>query len=224
MSFEGTSFKVVAPGLPRFHSRPAPLSEWSLTYRAIKSTTDIILAIVALPIILMVSVLLLFLNPFFNPGPLLFLQERMGLGGQRFRMWKFRSMLPAKHRVRGCGSAVETHRITTLGRLLRLSHFDELPNFINVLRGEMSVVGPRPEAWSHALSFIASVPNYRARFRVRPGITGIAQVECGYADDFETVCLKAKLDCQYVEFSNVALDLSIIGKTLRLVLSDASAK
>lgn len=204
--------------------RPHPFHPWSPRYRAFKYMFDKAMVILALPLIAAVALVLLVLNPWLNPGPLLFSQERMGMGGARFRMLKFRTMLPAEYEVRAHDAGLEEHRITPLGRILRKTRIDELPNFWNVLRGEMSVVGPRPDALSHALVHMRTVPYYQVRFRVKPGITGLAQVRSGYADCARSTRRKARFDRTYVAKSRIKMDLYVIRRTIGVMLTGFGAK
>lgn len=190
-----------------------------------RGALDIVAALIGMTLALFVAAILLVLNPFFNPGPLLFRQVRMGRGGRRFMMWKFRTMAPLTTAdVRAADAPLEHHRITPLGRWLRKTRIDELPNFVNVWRGEMSVIGPRPDAWEHATIYSATVRDYAQRFRVRPGITGLAQVRGGYADTLRAVERKARFDRFYVENWSPALDLYIVGRTLWVMVSGFGAK
>ncbi len=194
------------------------------TYRITKSSVDLVLTFLALPILISFGVLLLFLNPILNPGPLLFRQERMGKGGRRFWLLKFRTMRPSKQLVRRPGDPLETHRITKFGQFLRSTRLDELPNFVNVLLGDMSIVGPRPDAWSHACEYIESIPYYRERFRVRPGITGLAQINVGYAECDAANRRKAEADHRYVMTASLRGDLNIMISTIGVMLSRSGAK
>ena len=184
---------------------------------------DITLALAALPIVAGVSLIILMLNWRYNPGPLFFSQIRMGAHGSSFRMWKFRTMLEASG-VRGPDDAVEEDRITRLGRVMRRTRLDELPNFYNVLLGEMSFIGPRPDAWDHAIWHREHVPYYAERFRIAPGITGLAQVRNGYADSVHAVRKKARLDAFYVRHQCLKLDLFIVLSTFRIVFTGEGAK
>jgi lipopolysaccharide/colanic/teichoic acid biosynthesis glycosyltransferase len=148
----------------------------------------------------------------------------MGMGGVRFRMIKFRSMTPSEGVSRAAHERLEEERITPLGHFLRRTRIDELPNLINVLAGEMSVVGPRPDAFAHAIAYIATVPYYRDRFRVRPGVTGLAQVCGGYADTERAIVRKARLDRFYVRKSRALLDLYIIWRTVVVMLTGFGAR
>jgi lipopolysaccharide/colanic/teichoic acid biosynthesis glycosyltransferase len=169
------------------------------------------------------AITLLFLNPLVNPGPVFFRQKRMGMNGKPFSIWKFRTMIPC-NKCRRSDGEVEKDRITPLGRILRHHRLDELPNFINVLRGEMSLIGPRPEMWDHAIEFIDIVPRYRERFCVLPGVTGLAQVRYGYADNSFSLRVKAKYDSIYVRKFGFKMDIYVLIRTVQVVLSGHGAK
>ncbi len=189
-----------------------------------KLMCDIGFALAAAPLILFFSLALLILNPVLNPGPLFFSQYRMGKNERRFRIWKFRTMLACEHTLRAHDAQVEVHRITKFGCFVRQSRIDELPNFFNVLLGDMSVVGPRADAWDHAVVHIKTIPHYAHRFRLRPGITGLAQIRGGYADTTDAICRKARLDRIYVERFNLRLELHIILQTIRVMATGFGAK
>lgn len=191
-----------------------------------KRLFDLVAASFGCSVALIVGILLLLMNPVFNPGPLLFRQERMGRHGRKFTLWKFRTMLPCPEgrSVRPTNAPLEEARITKLGRVLRRCRVDELPNFLNVLRGEMSVIGPRPDAWEHALHYSAAVEAYRHRFEVLPGITGLAQVVGGYADCHDATRRKARFDKFYVEHRSIALEVLIVWRTLRVIVGGFGAR
>jgi lipopolysaccharide/colanic/teichoic acid biosynthesis glycosyltransferase len=152
-----------------------------------------------------------------SAGPVFFVQERVGLYGRRFRLFKFRTMLP----VSGQTSEWERDnhdRITRVGRWLRKFRLDELPQFINVLRGEMNLVGPRPHPVSNSDLFIANIPYYSLRCLVRPGVTGWAQVRYGYANGLEEEIEKMRYDLFYIKHLSFELDLRILFETVKLVL------
>lgn len=198
--------------------------EWSFKFRVFKTGFDYGTALLALPIIGVFCLVLQLLNPFLNPGPLFFRQKRTGRLGREFTMWKFRTMLPAASAVRDPDAPLEVNRITRLGRLLRRTRLDELPNFFNVLRGEMSVVGPRPDAANHADFFSESIHGYANRHMVKPGITGLAQVEHGYAEGRNATERKAKYDNLYVLRSCGRLDLYIVFRTVFVIFRGFGAK
>jgi len=209
---------------PEPYSRPTPLTYWTPRFVVFKKICDIGFALLALPVIFTTALLLLALNPFYNPGPLFFRQERMGLGGRKIMLWKFRTMTGSTSTLRHVDAPLEQERITRLGRILRRTRIDELPNFINVLAGEMSLVGPRPDAWDHAMVHLDDTRYYCDRFRVLPGITGLAQVRGGYADDRRATERKARLDRFYVRRSRIKLDLLIIFQTVRVLITGFGAR
>lgn len=190
----------------------------TLKFRAFKFVVDKGFAVLVLPFVACLSLIFLVINPFVNPGPLFFKQKRMGKNGTPFTMWKFRTMIPSKVESRDPDAPIEKDRIGAFGTFLRKTRLDELPNFINVLRGEMSVVGPRPDAYNHADEFCGKVIGYEERHRVSPGITGLAQIEMGYAEGEDETALKAKYDNIYVKRSCGRLDLYIMRRTVGVVL------
>lgn len=205
-------------------THPYPIARWSLRFRVFKRACDVGFALLAMPIVALMGAALLILNPFLNPGPLFFRQDRMGLGGQSFRIWKFRTMTECTVSRRGHHDPVEDHRITPLGGLLRRLRIDELPNFLNVLLGDMSLVGPRPDDLEHAKKYTETIPYYSERTRVKPGITGVAQVRMGYAADEGEVRRKARYDRMYVRRSCGRLDLSVIAQTFAVMVTGFGAR
>lgn len=185
----------------------------SPTFQFFKAFFDIFVSMSLLPVCLFVASLLLVLNRRFNPGPLVFEQERMGRRCKPFTAYKFRSMLPAQLIERQAGDPVEQDRITKLGRFLRRSRLDELPQIFNVLRGEMSLIGPRPDYFPHAQEFLTSVPGYRARHDVRPGISGLAQTEVGYAQGPIETRRKVLADLYYIKNAGFLLEAWIVWRT-----------
>lgn len=152
-----------------------------------------------------------------SPGPALFLQSRMGADGRRFTIYKFRTM-----RVHAEAAGVLSQarrndaRVTRLGRFLRRTSLDELPQFINVLKGQMSLVGPRPHALQHDNLYKELVRDYMYRYRIRPGITGWAQVNGlrGEIDQVETMAARVAHDLHYIQHRSLAMDLKIVAMTL----------
>lgn len=196
-----------------------------LRYGQRRSDLDTVAAMAGLFITGVLACLLFVLNPVFNPGPVFYKQIRMGQGGRRFLMWKFRTMAPADpHAFRSPHGPVEAERVTLLGCLLRKTRLDEMPNFINVWNGDMSLVGPRPDMWEHSLIYSGTVRGYAQRFRVKPGITGLAQVRGGYADNPRAVQRKARFDRFYVRNASAGLDLYILIRTVWVMLTGFGAK
>lgn len=165
-----------------------------------------------MPLFLIIA-LLIILDSKGNP---IFTQVRTGLGGKQFKIWKFRTMS-----VRECGLNMTQAqrgdaRVTRIGKFLRQTSIDELPQLINVLNGEMSLVGPRPHAIAHDIHFGTLINEYCERFRVRPGITGLAQISGarGPTPSISKMAARVKFDLEYVEKWSLLLDLKILFKTL----------
>jgi lipopolysaccharide/colanic/teichoic acid biosynthesis glycosyltransferase len=151
-----------------------------------------------------------------SPGPVLFCQERVTKDGHSFTIFKLRTMVvdAEKHTGPTLSAGKSDARITPVGKLLRATRLDELPQLINVLRGEMSIVGPRPERPCFVRQFEEQIPGYRERHQVLPGITGMAQVHGGYAIDAE---MKLRYDLLYVYNWSPWLDLKIMLQTVATV-------
>ncbi len=186
----------------------------STLYRVWKRSFDVFVSVLLLPLVAVVALLLLMFNAVCNRGPVFFVQPRMGRDCKAFAAIKFRTMLPAPRITRGHDDPIETHRITMLGGFLRKSRIDELPQVINVLRGEMSLIGPRPDYFHHARKYMRQVPGYRARHQIRPGISGLAQTELGYANGVEATRAKVRADIYYIENASFGLDGYILYRTL----------
>ena len=190
-------------------------------HRAVKRTVDVLLALVG--VLLFGLVLLPFIilgNALISPGPLFYRQERMGKGGRPFTLIKLRSM--SQNAERSSGGAVWSKdndpRITPMGRFLRKIRLDEVPQLINVLRGEMSMVGPRPERPHFVGQLARTFPLYRARHTVKPGITGWAQVNYEYGNSVEDARIKLEYDLYYVKHVSLYFDFLILLHTIRVVV------
>lgn len=203
----------------------------NLAYRKIKSLVDFSVAIVALPFlapIFLISAIAIKLD---SPGPILFRQKRMGFRGSEFLVYKFRTMAWAPARVssddNGRGAAMTKNsddRITRVGAFLRKYRIDELTQIINILRGEMSWIGPRPEAVQLSQWYEEELPFYSYRHIVLPGITGWAQVNQGHVADLEAVGTKLQFDFYYIKYFSAWLDILITLKTVRTMLTGFGAK
>lgn len=188
-----------------------------------KRAFDMVGSILLLPILLLVTVAIVILNPFYNKGSLFFVQSRMGRGCVPFKAVKFRSMRAVSEVQRGADAPLETDRITKLGGFMRKSRIDELPQVINVLRGEMSLIGPRPDYYDHAVEYLEKIPGYRERHVVRPGISGLAQTELGYVEGMDATRRKVKADLYYITHMSLALEAWIFWRTLRVVAKRGGA-
>lgn len=177
---------------------------------------DLAAALALLGPLCCVAVVLLCLNPIWNPGPLFFQQRRIGKGGQVFTLWKFRTMVGVAEKP---GFVTEqADRLRGLGLWLRRWHIDELPQAFNILTGDMAIVGPRPEQVSFAQHYARIIPGYGQRHRVRPGLTGLAQVRQGYTCDDHGARQKLRWDLAYIQRKNSAFDLYLLWETVVLIL------
>ena len=160
-----------------------------------------------------------------SPGPVLFRQRRAGVGGKLFGIYKFRSMHVLEDGTNVVQATKGDARITRVGRFLRASSMDELPQLFNVLSGEMSLVGPRPHALAHDEFYSARIANYHLRHRVKPGITGWAQVHGlrGATAELSDMQARIDLDAWYVAHENIWLDLLILARTPLEVIRQRNA-
>jgi lipopolysaccharide/colanic/teichoic acid biosynthesis glycosyltransferase len=179
---------------------------------------DVVLSVLLLVPLVVITLVLILLNPFLNAGPLVFLQRRMGQDCQSFIAIKFRTMQPGVGPRRGAFDALEVDRISGFGRFLRKTRIDELPQILNVLRGEMSLIGPRPDLYDHARVYLDAVPGYAARHTIMPGISGFAQTEVGYVDGLDGVHRKVAADLYYAANASFGFDLWIAWRTICVVL------
>lgn len=154
-----------------------------------------------------------------SPGPVFYAQERAGIHGRRFRVRKFRSMIQnAERDGKAQWAAKDDQRITRVGKFLRKTRLDELPQVINVLRGEMSLVGPRPERPQFIDQLQHQIPFYRTRLAIKPGLTGWAQINYGYGNTVEDAMIKLQYDLYYIKHQAPWLDLLIMLRTFGVVL------
>lgn len=204
----------------QFMDRTTPVSTVAGNgfFWAAKRLFDIVISIALIPGMLLLIVILLILNPFLNRGPLFFMQERMGYDCKPFRALKFRTMTHVDEIVRGHDDPIETDRITRLGMFFRKARLDEIPQIINALKGDMSLIGPRPDYYAHAEVFAREIPGYKARHLVKPGISGLAQVSLGYAEGMDATRAKTNADQYYISNAGFKLDTKIALKTLFTVL------
>ncbi len=192
----------------------------SATFLVCKRLFDICFSLLLLPILVALVVILLLANPAMNTGPLFFVQRRMGKNCAPFQALKFRTMRPgAVHR--SADDPLEEERITPLGAFLRQCRLDELPQILNVLRGEMSLIGPRPDCFDHAVVFVQDVPGYRDRHKVLPGISGYAQTEVGYAEGIEATMRKVQADLFYISNRSIFFEAWIFWRTVITVVGRA---
>jgi Undecaprenyl-phosphate glucose phosphotransferase len=200
-----------------------PMSDWRTLLKALEDYALATLAIVALSPVLALVALAVRLD---SPGPVLFKQKRHGFNNQVFEIYKFRTMRHEPYAEGGTVQArVHDPRVTKVGRILRRTSLDELPQLFNVLNGTMSLVGPRPHAVDHNLQYSQQIRWYFARHRVKPGITGWAQVSGlrGETDVPEKMAARVKRDIYYVENWSLWFDVQILARTLFIVLIGRNA-
>jgi len=188
-----------------------PKKTW---YLPIKLTAEWLGALILVVVTAPVGLLIAFLVKISSPGPVFYAQTRLGLNSSVFRMFKFRTMV--QNAESGTGpiwASKDDCRITAVGRILRMTHLDELPQLWNVLRGEMSLIGPRPERPEMAARIARQIPDFRQRLALRPGITGLAQMLLPADDpaDIQLHCVRRKLmhDVFYIRHLSFVMDLRI---------------
>ncbi|MGZ8336802.1 MAG: sugar transferase [Allosphingosinicella sp.] len=198
-----------------------------IVYGRVKRLGDVVATLLALPVLIPVLLVIAILVRLDSSGPSLFRQQRMGFRGQVFTMYKFRTMrvqeTPADPKLAAMTRDGDA-RVTRIGRFLRRYRLDELPQAINILKGEMSWIGPRPEAVPLSKWYESELPFYRYRHIVRPGITGWAQVKQGHVADVDEVLSKLHFDFYYIKNFSFWLDLLIVAGTMRTVLNGFGAR
>lgn len=185
-------------------------------YARVKRSSDLLIASFGLLLLALVTPFILVLDLIGNRGPLFYRQKRVGKNGVEFTILKFRTMLP--HSGASEWTAANDPRLTTVGKLMRRLHVDELPQVVNVLRHELSMVGPRPEQPRYVDQLTERIPFYDTRHLVRPGITGWAQVKYDYGASELDAMEKLQFEFYYLRHQSLALDLRILGRTLRSVV------
>jgi len=191
----------------------------------LKRGSDLLLAALILLLISPLLLLIALLVRLDSPGPVIFRQRRYGLDGQEIAVYKFRSMTVTEDGPQIEQARRSDPRVTRLGAFLRRTSLDELPQFVNVLQGRMSIVGPRPHAVAHNELYRKLIKGYMVRHKVRPGITGWAQVngQRGQTETLEQMQARIDLDLDYLRHWSLLLDLRIIARTVALVFRDARA-
>jgi exopolysaccharide biosynthesis polyprenyl glycosylphosphotransferase len=191
----------------------------SRAYGVVKRALDLVLALAGSLILLLILPVVAALIRTDGRGPVFYRQRRVGRGGQVFELLKLRTMVADAESDGPRWARPDDPRATRVGRWLRRLRLDELPQVVNVLRGEMSVVGPRPERPEFVEQLAASIPFYRSRHSVRPGMTGWASVVQGYAGSNDDALVKLQYDLYYIKHCSVALDVYILLKTVATVLA-----
>lgn len=193
----------------------------TIFYRLFTRTIEIIFSFVLLVLTAPLLLLCCLLVVLESPGGALYHQERLGLNNKPFKIYKIRSMY-INSEINGPQWAKSNDsRVTRVGKIIRKTRIDELPQLINVLKGEMSVIGPRPEREFFITQFSNEVPEFHLRTLVKPGLTGLAQVDGGYDLNFKE---KLEKDLYYIQNKNFKMDLYIIVKTVKIVLIGEGAR
>lgn len=192
-----------------------PMPYWQ---RAIKRVMDIVLSFIAVILLIPFYIFSAIAVKMSSPGPILFLQERVGLNGAQFKIIKFRTMYVNSEAAGPQLSSSNDPRITKIGRFMRKTRLDEFPQFLNVLLGDMSLVGPRPERQFYIDQIVKIEPQYLHLNRVRPGITSWGQVKYGYAENVEQMLQRMKFDLIYLKNRSLALDIKIMFYTIIIVV------
>lgn len=203
-------------GIPLIDIMPELMPEWE---KKLKRLMDIVLSLIMLivtsPIILLAALAI----KLDSEGPVFYKQERMGMNGKIFKIIKFRTMIKDAEKHTGpVWSSKDDPRVTRVGKILRKIRFDEIPQAINILKGDMSFVGPRPERPYFVEQLSKEIPLYKRRLKVRPGLTGWAQVKHKYDETIDDVKIKLRYDLFYIENMSLRLDFKIIFRTIFVVL------
>ncbi len=197
----------------------------SVATHPLKRLTDIVVAGFALLLFLPLLLMVMLMIRLETPGQAIFRQRRTGYRGQVFTILKFRTMTVTEDCQSVRQATKNDARVTEVGALLRKLSIDELPQLWNVLKGDMSIVGPRPHALAHDEYYGALIPTYAARFRAKPGLTGYAQVNGFRGEIRDTRCMSDRVaaDNSYIEAWSPALDMSILLRTIPLIFKDPRA-
>ena len=203
-------------GVPLIDIMPQLMPEWE---KSLKRIIDIFVSLFILVITFPISLITVLAIKIESPGLAFFRQERCGIEGTTFKMMKFRSMRHDAEKYSGpVWSSKHDPRITRVGKIIRKVRIDEIPQMVNVLKGEMSLVGPRPERPYFVEMLSKEIPYYKRRLKVRPGITGWAQVKHKYDESIEDVKIKLRYDLFYIENMSLRMDFKILFRTIFVVL------
>ena len=203
-----------------FHSplitiNPRPMEAWQYSVKRLMDILISLLALIVLSPVFLVTALIVKLT---SPGPVFYTQERIGYRGKPFNMHKFRSMYIDAEAAGPALSTDDDPRVTPFGRIMRKYRLDEIPQFFNVLKGTMSLVGPRPERQYFIDQIVERVPEYLLLQKVKPGITSWGQVKYGYAENVDEMCQRLRYDLLYLENMSVATDIKILLYTVLIII------
>ncbi|MGJ8511149.1 sugar transferase [Glaesserella parasuis] len=193
-------------------------------YQIIKRVIDVIAVLVTLPITICIMLITAIAIRLESKGNVLFIQKRVGQGRKEFNLYKFRSMCQDSEKDGAKFATTNDMRITKVGKFIRKTRIDELPQFFNVLKGDMSLIGPRSEQKVFVDKFIKEIPFYNYRHIVKPGISGWAQVIQGYTADVNDTKIKLQYDLYYIKNFSIWLDILIVFKTIKTMLTGFGAR
>ncbi|QSX11730.1 sugar transferase [Glaesserella parasuis] len=193
-------------------------------YQIIKRVIDVIAVLITLPITICIMLITAIAIRLESKGNVLFIQKRVGQGRKEFNLYKFRSMCQDSEKDGAKFATTNDMRITKVGKFIRKTRIDELPQFFNVLKGDMSLIGPRPEQKVFVDKFIKEIPFYNYRHIVKPGISGWAQVIQGYTADVNDTKIKLQYDLYYIKNFSIWLDILIVFKTIKTMLTGFGAR
>jgi len=193
-------------------------------YSMVKRFMDIALVVASSPAWILIFLATAVAVKLESPGPLIFTQKRVGRGGKPFTIYKIRSMRTDSEKNGAAFAAKGDARVTRIGAFIRKFRIDEFPQFINILKGDMSLIGPRPEQITFVEEFNKSIPYYQLRHMVRPGISGWAQITQGYAAGADETAIKLAHDLYYVKHQSLVLDILITIKTIGTILTGFGAR
>ena len=222
-------------GLDDFYEsiyRKIPLSElneeWFInelqtnqkSFDILKRLMDMILSLVILVVFSPLWILIMILNAVTSAGPVIYKQKRVGRNGQEFTVYKFRTMIIDAEKAGAVWSAKGDDRVTSFGKILRYTHLDEMPQLWNILSGDLSFVGPRPERPEFTTTLKDKIAHYNIRHIIKPGLTGWAQINYRYGATVEDALEKLQYEIYYLKHRSIILDILIMIKTIRMIFQN----
>jgi sugar transferase (PEP-CTERM system associated) len=222
--FERLTGKVNTDHLQNGRMVFAEMGRWARPYRRLRRAFDVVSSLIGMALSLPLMILTAVAIRVESPGPVFYTQERVGLHGRKFRIFKFRSMQDDAEAQGPVWACENDPRVTRVGRIIRRLHIDETPQFFNILRGEMSLIGPRPERTEFVERLEKRIPYYSERHLVKPGLTGWAQVSYPYGASYEDAREKHQYDLYYIKNQSPLLDAIILLETARVVLFGHSSR
>lgn len=218
--YEASTYRIPVHYVSRDFYRYFPFSRnnQNQLYRLINRISDVILSIIGLLIGLLILPFVILGNLLGNRGKLIYTQDRVGRNGEFFKIYKFRTMIKNAETNGAVFASNNDSRITSFGKILRKTRIDEIPQFYNILIGDMAIIGPRPERPEFVKEIAEIMPFYETRHVIKPGLTGWAQVNYSYGESLEDSLVKLQYDLYYIKHRSIFLDINIVFKTISTVL------